>query len=68
MPSDSFYFDEEMAAACKPRELTCKYCHTPGLWWFPQRRDNYFLKNPDGTQHNCMRIREPASLDEFTEE
>jgi hypothetical protein len=52
----------------QPVSVTCKHCHTPGLWWFPQRRDSYFLKNADGTQHNCMRIREPASLDEFPQE
>ena len=42
---------------------TCRHCGARGLWWFPAKRDSYFLKNPDGTQHNCLRV--PASPDEF---
>lgn len=42
---------------------TCRHCGATGLWWFPERRGRYFLKNPDGTQHNCQRV--PASADEF---
>lgn len=51
-----------------PQEVTCKYCGTPGLWWFPEKRGRYLLKDENGDQHNCMRIREPASLDEFSKE
>ena len=47
----------------EPHSITCKYCGARGLWWFPEKRDRYFLKNPDGTQHNCLRV--PASPDEF---
>lgn len=52
----------------EPQEVTCKHCGTRGLWWFPEKRGRYLLKDENGDQHNCMRIREPASLDEFPEE
>lgn len=52
----------------KPMTPVCKQCGARDVWWFPEKRGRYLLKNPDGTQHNCMRIREPASLDEFPEE
>lgn len=69
MPSSEYYFDEEMLEEYyKPRAVTCKHCGTRGLWWFPEKRDRYLLKDENGNQHNCMRIREPASLDEFPEE
>lgn len=57
-----------MSGPAEPQSVTCKHCGTRGLWWFPEKRDRYLLKDENGTQHNCMRIREPASLDEFPEE
>lgn len=68
MPSSEYYYDPDPSDFEEPREVTCKHCGAGGLWWFPRRRGSYLLKDEDGNQHNCMRIREPASLDEFTEE
>ena len=48
-----------------PKSVTCRHCGAQGLWWFPTKRDSYFLKNADGTQHNCLRV--PASPDELAD-
>lgn len=43
--------------------VTCRHCGAKNLWWFPERRGRYLLKNPDGSQHNCRVA--PASLEDF---
>lgn len=48
-----------------PAGVTCRHCGAKKLWWFPEKRQRYLLKNPDGTQHNCQHVREPANVDEF---
>ncbi len=64
MPSSEYYYDPDPSDFDEePHEVTCKYCGARGLWWFPEKRGRYFLKNQDGTQHNCLRV--PASPDEF---
>lgn len=69
-----FYLAQEMdaygwspvgSARRRPSSVTCRHCGARGLWWFPAKRDSYFLKNPDGSQHNCLRV--PASADEFAD-
>ena len=47
----------------EPLGVVCKHCGARQLWWFPEKRGRYLLKNPDGSQHNCQRV--PAAPDEF---
>jgi hypothetical protein len=44
----------------EPKSVTCKRCGAKGLWWFPEKRGRYLLKNPDGSQHDCRN--DPAAI------
>ena len=64
MSSSEYYYDPDPSDfEEKPRSVACKFCGAEELWWFPEKRGRYLLKNPDGTQHNCLRVQ--ASPDEF---